>query len=213
MVPATSTESGITLKADPACTIVTLTIPSSTGERLRDTTVWSCWTMAVAATMGSTTPCPMPAAACPPLPTMWSSNCPAAASSGPDLAPTSPVLSQGHRWMPNILSTLGLDRTPSCTIAKPPAPPSSAGWNTMRTVPLMSFSFCLSSLAAPSSIDMCPSCPQACILPGFLDANSLVSSDRGSTTGSASMSLLRATTGDCPVPMVPTRPSLAMGYL
>ena len=51
--------------------------------------------------------------------------------------------------------------------------------------------------AAPSSIAVCPSCPQACIAPGRSDANSTPLS---SSIGSASMSARSATVGPgCPV--------------
>lgn len=53
-------------------------------------------------------------------------------------------------------------------IESAPRPHSSAGWNTKRTVPSKPPSSAR-RLAAPSSIVVWPSCPQACITPGFVD--------------------------------------------
>ncbi len=58
---------------------------------------------------------------------------------------------------------------PSSTIALPPAPPSSAGWKITTAVP-SKLRVWHRYLAAPSSMAVCPSWPQACILPGVFDA-------------------------------------------
>ena len=50
-------------------------------------------------------------------------------------------------------------------MASAPLPHSSAGWNTKRTVPSKPPS-AARSLAAPSSMAVWPSWPQACIAPG-----------------------------------------------
>ena len=65
-----------------------------------------------------------------------------------------------------------------------PPSPSSAGWKMSCTVPAKSGSSAR-TFAAPSSIAVCPSCPQACIRPGVVDA---YGSDVCSTRASASMS-------------------------
>src|SRR5215813_8176093 len=69
-------------------------------------------------------------------------------------------------------------------MALPPPPPSSAGWKITIAVPAklrVSARYC----AAPSSIAVWPSWPQACILPGTVD---LYGTSPASWIGSASMS-------------------------
>jgi hypothetical protein len=58
---------------------------------------------------------------------------------------------------------------PSFTISRPPPPPSSAGWKMTTAVP-SKFRVSARYFAAPSSIAVCPSCPQACIAPGVFEA-------------------------------------------
>ena len=67
-----------------------------------------------------------------------------------------------------------------------PPPPSSAGWKISATFPakpLVSHKY----LAAPKSIVVCPSCPQACIIPVLLDLYFLLVI---SVNGNASISAL-----------------------
>ena len=65
-----------------------------------------------------------------------------------------------------------------------PVNPSSSGWNTSFTVPLSSLWYSFRSLAAPSSMAVCMSWPQACMAPfSDLKARSVMS-----VTFSASMS-------------------------
>ena len=73
-----------------------------------------------------------------------------------------------------------------------PAKPSSPGWNMKITVPGSSACRALSSFAAPASMAVCRSWPQACIVPGMADA---YGSPVSSVTGSASMSPRSSTTG------------------
>ena len=89
--------------------------------------------------------------------------------------------------MPQTVSHSNLSNRPSSTITRPPPPPSSAGWNIKCTVP-SKFLVSARYLAAPSSIVVCPSWPQACILPAFFERCSGLPS---SSIGSASMSALR----------------------
>ena len=56
-------------------------------------------------------------------------------------------------------------------MAKPPAPPSSAGWKISLTVPAISFSRAFSIRAQVRSIATWLSCPHACILPLLFDLN------------------------------------------
>ena len=53
-------------------------------------------------------------------------------------------------------------------MALPPAPPSSAGWKITTAVPAK-LRVSARYLAAPSSMAVWPSWPQACILPGTVD--------------------------------------------
>jgi hypothetical protein len=57
---------------------------------------------------------------------------------------------------------------PSLTISLPPPPPSSAGWKITATEPAK-FRVSARYFAAPSSMAVCPSWPQACILPGVFE--------------------------------------------
>src|SRR5438132_55405 len=83
--------------------------------------------------------------------------------------------------------------TPASTSWRaPPGGFSSACWNRKRISPPSSSRRPASSFAAPSSIAVCPSCPQACITPGRVEANSRPDS---SWIGSASMSARSASTG------------------
>ena len=98
---------------------------------------------------------------------------------------------------------------PSSTISRPPPPPSSAGWKITTAVP-EKFRVSARYLAPPSSIAVCPSWPQACILPGFFDRyGRLVCS----SIGSASISARSPITLRGPVPfpwITPTTPVLPM---
>mmetsp|Transcript_30403 Transcript_30403/g.61893 ORF Transcript_30403/g.61893 Transcript_30403/m.61893 type:complete len:207 (+) Transcript_30403:995-1615(+) len=127
---------------------------------------------------------------------------------GPARPPISPLGSVGHKCIPNARSTLGsCDSTPSSTIRFAPAPPSSAGWNTSRTVPGGRRLSCWSPAsrrAAPRSIDVCASWPHACILPcTWLWKGTAVSSSKGR----ASMSARSRMQGPCPSPISATTPN------
>ena len=69
---------------------------------------------------------------------------------------------------------------------------SSEGWNTSLTVPCNSSLIDCNTAAAPSKIDICPSCPQACITPSFCDAKG---NPVSSWIGNASISARNAITG------------------
>ena len=62
---------------------------------------------------------------------------------------------------------------------------SSAGWNKSFTVIVSSSSIFFKSLAVPSNMVICVSCPQACIQPSFSDFHA---TSESSVTGSASIS-------------------------
>ena len=98
--------------------------------------------------------------------------------------------------------------TPSCTISRPPPPPSSAGWKITTAVP-SKLRVSARYWAAPSSIAVCPSCPQACILPGTVEAKgSPVASVIGSASMSARSPITRPVLSDFPrmTPTTPVRP-------
>src|SRR6185437_13115987 len=77
--------------------------------------------------------------------------------------------------------------SPSSIIALPPAPPSSAGWKITTAVP-SKLRVSARYFAAPSSMAVWPSWPQACIRPGVLDA---YGTPDVSSIGNASMSARR----------------------
>src|SRR5258708_2084030 len=77
-----------------------------------------------------------------------------------------------------------------CGRAAWPPPPSSAGWNISLTRPASSPRRPSSARAAPSSMAVCESWPDACIAPGLVEAYSAEDSSR---MGRASMSALSRT--------------------
>ena len=58
---------------------------------------------------------------------------------------------------------------PSSTMRRPPPSFSSAGWKMKCTVPSKPTCLAARYFAAPSSMAVCPSWPQACILPGMVE--------------------------------------------
>mmetsp|Transcript_37671 Transcript_37671/g.64247 ORF Transcript_37671/g.64247 Transcript_37671/m.64247 type:complete len:232 (+) Transcript_37671:704-1399(+) len=207
IVPLSVADAGMTLKASPALIAVTETIPDSNGERVRDTIDWRLDTKCDAATIGSMVLWGM--AACPPFPWSATVNISAAPMSGPGFEATVPVGSAGHTCMPKASWAVRsfVVTTPSSTIRFIPAPPSSAGWNTNRTVPTISSSTFFNSAAAPSNMVVCPSCPQACILCGLCDLK-VSMFGVASSMGRASMSarsMMHGSSGFI-VPMCATTP-------
>src|SRR5229473_676851 len=71
-----------------------------------------------------------------------------------------PIARPGRLCMPKIASHGNSSKRPSLTIAAPPPRPSSAGWKMKCTVP-SKFLVCARWRAAPSSIVVWPSWPQA----------------------------------------------------
>ena len=123
-------------------------------------------------------------AACPPSPVITSVKKSEAAIAGPAHAASCPTGSGVHRWQPTTRSTPSSAPARTSSIA-PPGGRSSAGWKRNRSSPLSSPARAASSCAAPSSIAVWPSCPQACMTPSRSEANSTPLS---SWIGSASMS-------------------------
>ena len=71
--------------------------------------------------------------------------------------------------MPYTASTGKRSNSPSASILRAPPRPSSAGWKMSCTVPAKS-RLAERCFAAPSSMVVCPSCPQACITPWLVEA-------------------------------------------
>ena len=140
-------------------------------------------------------------AAWAPTPRISTSKKEADAISVPARPPILPEGSFGQMWKPNIRSIPS--RTPCSIIFRAPAPPSSAGWNTSFTVPRSEASRSFRSAAAPRSIVVCASCPQACIFPSTL---LLKGTSVSSWMGRASMSARRPTVGPSPRPSFATVP-------
>ena len=103
-----------------------------------------------------------------PFPLTLMLNLSEAASTGPLRVPTVPAGREGSTWAAMARSTRGSSSTPSSTMRRPPARPSSAGWKMNFTLPPQPSSHCgfwASRRAAPRSIAVWASWPQACILP------------------------------------------------
>ena len=110
------------------------------------------------------------------------------ARGGPSTVPSG---SGAQRCSPMTVSTPSM--TPASTIpAAPPGSASSPGSKRKRISPGRCSRMPASTVAAPSSIDVWPSCPQACMTPGFSEANG---SPVSSSMGSASMSARIASVG------------------
>ena len=103
-------------------------------------------------------------APCAPLPVMWMSNRPPPAICGPERMANLPTSSFGRLCMPKICSQGNFSNSPSLTIASAPPRPSSAGWKMKWTVP-SKLRVADRYLAAPSSMVVWPSWPQACMRP------------------------------------------------
>ena len=99
-----------------------------------------------------------------------------------------PASIPGMLCMANIESALNLLNNPSSIIAFAPKPFSSLGWKMKIARPLKSPASAR-YLAAPSSMLVCPSWPQACITPSYVD---LWTHSPVSPSGSASMSARKA---------------------
>ena len=93
--------------------------------------------------------------------------------------------------MLNTASTWGFSITPSLSMIWEPVQVSSAVWKISLTVPFRPALFSFSTLAAPRSIVMCVSWPQACIRPSCLEAKG---SPVASVMGRPSISARRAIT-------------------
>ncbi|KAG0732237.1 hypothetical protein G6F23_014518 [Rhizopus arrhizus] len=147
------------------------------------------------------------AAAWPPSPLTVILKPLAAAIMGPAHTPNEPAGRPGQLCMPNTASQGKRVNRPSWIMARPPAPPSSAGWKHRYTVPSKPPAVCRWRAAA-SSMAVWPSWPQPCILPSWRDRwSNWFSSCMGRASMSARSMIARS---DVPCLITPTTPVLAM---
>ena len=136
-----------------------------------------------------------------------SNNAPAAVTT-PLLTPKCPTGSLGALCMANSTSQGKFSNNPASTIAFAPPKPSSAGWKMKWTRPRKS-RFAAKCLAAPSSIVVWPSWPQACITPSARERCAKVfrswmgSASMSARSPTARVSLPRLSTPTTPVPAIP----------
>jgi len=167
-VASTYASSGITLRFVPARSTPTVTTIGSKIENSRVTVVCSAVTSSAAAGTGSFAPCG--AEPWPPLPRKVTAKLSEAASIVPGLVANRPYGSRAEKTcMPYAASTRrpAASNTPSSTMIRPPPKPSSPGWNMNTTSPGSSSRRACSRRAAPTSIAVCRSWPQACIAPSI----------------------------------------------
>ncbi|MNL12651.1 hypothetical protein D3C87_1335230 [compost metagenome] len=144
-------------------------------------------------------------AAWPPLPRIVTWNSLLDASTGPGDEAKHPTGMPGILCMPNTASIGNFWNRPSRIISRAPPPRSSAGWKIRYTVP-SKFRWRARCCAAPSSMAVWPSWPQACMTPACLLAwlNWFTS-----CIGSASMSARSPSVrGELPLRITPTSPVL-----
>ena len=114
---------------------------------------------------------------------------------GPGMIATRPVASRGSQCSAKIRDTPVSAPAAIASIA-PPGMSSSAAWKISRT-PTGSSGTAASAVAAPSSIAVWASCPQACATFGTVELNG---APVRSAIGSASMSARSAIRGACSGP-------------
>ena len=162
-VPVRVTASGTTLNASPPLIepMVTTAMPLAWIRRAGIASISG--TSAAAADIGLAVRCGV--AAWPPRPrtSTWKRAAPAQA--GPACTAAVPSGSGGALCSANTASQGKRSNRPASIIARAPPRPSSAGWKIRLTVPAKSRRPA-SIRAAPSSMAVWPSCPQACISPG-----------------------------------------------
>ena len=126
----------------------------------------SAMTMCAATSTGST---PLSGRApWEPLPVTRMSKNPPPAIIGPARTANLPSVSPGRLCMPNTTSQGNFSNSPSAIIARAPPMPSSAGWKMKFTTP-SKLRVSARYFAAPSSMVVWPSCPQACMRPSFVE--------------------------------------------
>ena len=169
----------------------TVTTPGSNTSTVRVIISCSAWTISHATGIGSIARCG--SLAWPPLPVTVIVSRSADAMIAPPRQLSQPDGSAEVMWMANApvigdgvpSASGGTSRRPSSSMNRAPWWPSSPGWNMNSTRPAMSSRCVASSLAAPTSIAVCVSWPQACIVSSTRDEKS---SPVSSCIGRASMS-------------------------
>ena len=108
--------------------------------------------------------------------------------------------------MANKLSQGKCSNKPASTIALAPPRPSSAGWKMKCTRP-RKLRVCAKYLAAPSSMVVWPSWPQACITPSFVEACAKRFASRiGKASMSARNPMAAVSLPFCKTPTTPVPP-------
>ena len=79
-----------------------------------------------------------------------------------------PSSNSGKTCKPIICSIPYFSNSPASIKSWAPPGPSSAGWKTKTMVPIISCGCVARYCAKPSMVAICPSWPQACILPGWV---------------------------------------------
>ncbi len=186
------------LAASPARTAPQTRIAADRGSSLLDSSIGSPVITTPRACTRSAVRCGREV--CPPGPCSRNSIRSAVDVMGPTRRPTWPTGTRGSQCRAKTRSTPS-NAPAAITSRAPPGMTSSAGWKISRTRPVRPPHRCRAS-AAPSTAVVCTSCPQACMMPGTVEANG---SPVSSSSGSASMSARRAMTGS-PVPISATTP-------
>ena len=165
--PRMTTSEGIALRAPSVTISVQETTAVSAGWMLRATIVCSPRTIWAATTMGSTTICGWEA--CPPRPAMRISKLSSLDMRLPDPGADAPGGHARHVVQPEDRRRRGTGRTDRRRSSPwRRSPCSSAGWKTSWTAPSKPPSPAR-TWPAPSTMAMCPSWPQACIVPSCRD--------------------------------------------
>ncbi|MCY1215589.1 hypothetical protein D9M72_274390 [compost metagenome] len=152
------------LETVPAWNAPTVITAVCSGSTLRATMVCNAITIEAPATTGSAALCGN--AAWPPMPASVMVTLSADACAAPWRSSNRPGAVPGTLCMAKTASHGYLSNKPASIIRLAPPSPSSAGWKIRFRVPLNSP--CRARcLAAQSSMAVCPSCPQACITPGW----------------------------------------------
>ncbi len=167
-VPAILTSSGITFVAPNPSILPKVNTDGNFGFLLREMICCIATIMCDAMTIGSMQASGM--APCPPLPITLIYNSSVLAMYMPSRKPIFPTGTFVATCWPKMLIGFGFSKTPSLIMMlAPPGAFSSAGWKINFTVPSKSSLMDCKICAVPNKEDVCTSCPQACITPGFCD--------------------------------------------
>ena len=118
------------------------------------------------------------------LPAQLDANVSAAAMNGPIGTATFAASTSANTW-PAMIASTPSSAPAAMSSRAPPGGVSSACWNMKRISPRSSLRLATNVCATARRMAVCMSCPQACMTPGRVDANS---TSLSSVIGSASMS-------------------------